>query len=66
MLYKKTEKIYKDTFSDMKKLNQEYENLANKNKEKSIEIRESIKTNSDLFAMKKKSRESLFDVIHKK
>ncbi|WP_182104276.1 hypothetical protein [Niallia taxi] len=65
MLHKES-KILKNVLSEMRNLNEEYESLSKQNKVKSQVIKESIISKSESFSEKKKSREKLFDFIHKK
>lgn len=66
MIRRSTNDFFRKTKRVMTKLNDEYENMSEINKNNSIEIRKSIQQKSDNISMAKKQRSKHFDIIRNK
>ncbi|MEH7223903.1 hypothetical protein V7112_08780 [Bacillus sp. JJ1566] len=58
--------LFKDTNSEMNKLNKEYEQLSMHNQQRGSDIHESLKKKSSEFNQSKQDRKKHFDIIRNK
>jgi len=66
MLFKKNNSLFKRALNEIKEIDREYNEMAQRNEKKSKEIRSSIQEKSAEFKQRKEKRRAMFNSIRSK